>query len=302
MSITARRLLRVPADRVLLALVVTMTIWAFNVSVVKWGLPQWRPLAYSADRFAAGSVLFAGYVLMREGSLAIARADLPRLALAAFAGIFANQVCFMLAIDHASAATVSLLLASAPALGALFAVVLGREHVRPLHWVGLAVSAVGVVLVILGSGGEIDLSSPIGLAASVGMAGSFAIYPAILRPLTTSYSLSRLSAVVLLVGTLPLVVVAAPQIVEQSYGAVTYGWAALAFSVLASLIVTNLLWYWAVGHGGSARATAMFNIQPFLGAFFGLALLGDHVSPEQWLGALVTVAGVTLTQQRLSTA
>ena len=300
MSVATRRVSRLPVDRVTLALVVTMAIWALNISVVKWGLPQWRPLAYSADRFALGAVLFAGFVLLREGTLAIARADLPRLGLAALAGIFANQVCFMVAIDHASAATVSLLMASAPALGALFAVVLGREHVRPPHWIGLAVSALGVVLVIHGSGGEIDLRSPVGLAASLGMAGSFALYPAILRPLTARYSLSRLSAVVLLIGSLPLVLVAAPQIAEQPYGAVTYGWAALAFSVIASVIVTNLLWYWAVGRDGSARATAMFNIQPFLGAFFGLALLGDHVAPEQWLGGLVTVAGVILTQQRAS--
>ena len=302
MSIAARRVARPPVDRVLLALVATVTIWALNVTVVKWGLPQWRPLAYSADRFAIGAVLFAGFVLVREGSLAIARRDLPRLALAASAGIFANQICFMVAIDHASAATVSLLMASIPALGAVFAVVLGREHVGLLHWAGLAISAVGVVLVIRGSGGEIDLSTPVGLAAAIGMAASFALYPAILRPLTTRYSLSRLSAVVLVVGSLPLVAVAAPQIVAQPYGAVTYGWFALAFSVVLSVIVTNLLWYWAVNRDGSARATAMFNLQPFMGAFFGLALLGDRVVVLQWIGGAVTVGGVILTQRRRARA
>ena len=53
--------------------------------------------------------------------------------------------------------------------------------------------------------------------------------------------------------------------------------------------MTNLLWYWAVNRDGSARATAMFNLQPFMGAFFGLALLGDRVVVLQWIGGAVTV-------------
>ena len=130
------------------------------------------------------------------------------------------------------------------------------------------------------------------------MAATFALYPVVLRPLTVRYSLSRLSAVVLIFGTVPLAVVAAPQMIEQRYGSLTYGWIGFAFSVLASIIVTNVLWYWAVGRDGSARATAMFNVQPFFGAIFGLVLLGDRVTPEQWLGGLVTVAGVVLTLQR----
>ena len=54
-----------------------------------------------------------------------------------FVGIFLNQLTFTYAVDYTAAANVALILASAPAFAAVFAVMLGHERVRPAHWMAL---------------------------------------------------------------------------------------------------------------------------------------------------------------------
>ena len=53
--------------------------------------------------------------------------------------------------------------------------------------------------------------------------------------------------------------------------------------------------------GGAAAATFIFsgvflNIEPALGSFLGVKLLGEHLGPYAWLGgALILGAAITLT-------
>jgi drug/metabolite transporter (DMT)-like permease len=285
-------------DRVVALLATTIVFWSLNVTIVKSVVDEWQPLAYSVIRFVIGSAIFATWVYLRERSFRIARRDLPMLALAAFIGIAVNQTGFMYAEQHTSATTISLLMATTPAFAAVTGIAFG-ERVTGLHWVGIAVAALGTLLVLVGGSGKLDFSSIQGDLFALVMAGSWGIYSAMIRPLMGRYSAPRISVIVLLIGTPMMLPFALPQLVRQDYGALSTGaWAALFYSLFFSLVFTNIMWFTAIHRGGAAKATAVLPLQPFLGAIFAFLLLGEHLAWLQLAGGVVIVAGILLTRIR----
>jgi drug/metabolite transporter (DMT)-like permease len=291
----------VGVDRVFGAIVLTITFWALNVTIVKWAVGQWQPLAYSVDRFLIGTAIFAAYVYWRERSLRVRRSDLPLFVLAGAVGIAGNQIGFMYAEKYTTATTISLLMATTPAFAAVTALAMGHEHVGWRHWTGLGIAAVGTALVLRGGGAHLDLTSLRGDLLALLMAASWGVYSALIRPLMTRYSASRISVIVLVVGTLCLLPFSAGQVVHQDYGSLTAGaWAAIVYSLFFSLVFTNILWFGAIHRGGAARATAVLPLQPFLGAIFAVLLLGEHLTPLQVAGGAVIIAGITFTRRRMA--
>jgi drug/metabolite transporter (DMT)-like permease len=75
-------------------------------------------------------------------------------------------------------------------------------------------------------------------------------------------------------------------------------WTALAISGLLCTATTTLLWNWGIHHVPASRAGVFLNIEPALGSWLGVELLGEHLGPYAWLGgALILTAAVTLTMR-----
>jgi drug/metabolite transporter (DMT)-like permease len=73
-------------------------------------------------------------------------------------------------------------------------------------------------------------------------------------------------------------------------------WAALAISGLFCTALTTLLWNWGIHHVPASRAGVFLNIEPALGSWLGVQLLGEHLGPYAWLGGgLILAAAITLT-------
>src|SRR6185312_11757788 len=102
---------RPTADLMLLA---TVSLWALNFTVSKYILDQgFHPLAYAAVRYGAAALIFAAITLALEGSLRIGRGEAP-LAIGCVVVLFANQVCFIYALDLTTATTTALLFGTLP--------------------------------------------------------------------------------------------------------------------------------------------------------------------------------------------
>jgi len=73
-------------------------------------------------------------------------------------------------------------------------------------------------------------------------------------------------------------------------------WIALAISGVLCTATTTLLWNWGIHHVPASRAGVFLNIEPALGSYLGVRLLGEHLGPFAWAGGgLILVAAVTLT-------
>jgi drug/metabolite transporter (DMT)-like permease len=263
--------------------------------VVKYALTHgWEPLSYASVRFAVGALLFSAFTYGREGSLRVERRDIWLMVGAAAAGIWLNQLSFVYAVRLTTAATVALMFGTLPIFVALISHALRIEHLRLRHWLATVISFSGVALVALGATGGIggDLGGILlGLVASA----TWAAYSVAMVPLMRRYSPYRISAFMLIAGSIPLLLSGIGQIADENWSELGgLAWAAFVYSLFFSLVFTNILWFTAIDRVGAARSSLYANLQPFLGAFFALVVLSEEMGPLQFAGGLVIGAGILL--------
>lgn len=279
-------------------LLVTVSIWAFNFTVTRYALTHgFQPLAYSSLRFAAAAVVVSGITYGLERSLRLRRRHLLLLGGAAIVGIYVNQIAFSYAIHLTNASTTALVFGSLPILTAAFAHVVGVERLHRRFWIAAAISFAGVALVAAGSSGGVS-GNLLGDILAFVAAATWGIYSVAIVPLLSRYSVWRISAVALLVGSVPALLTALPQLADQSWDLGALVWIAFAFAVLGPLVLTNILWFTAIDRVGPSRATLVTNLQPFLAALFAVLLLSEELGWLQVLGGVAIGAALLIARRR----
>lgn len=278
-----------------LLLLVTIAIWAFNVSVTRYVLTHgFRPLAYASIRYAAAALLAAGFVLVLERSLAVHGRRAWLLISVAAIFLWANQLCFVYSLKLASATTVSLIMGTTPIFTALFASAVGLEKLSRRFWLATLASFGGVALVALGSGGKLSADLG-GELLALGLSASWAAYSVCLAPVMKRYSPYRISGLVLLPMTALLLLTSIAPLGDQDYGRVrTIDWLALAYAVVGPLVLTNVLWFTAIRRVGPSRATLFGNLQPFLAVLFAVLLLSESLGALQVVGGVLIGVGILI--------
>jgi drug/metabolite transporter (DMT)-like permease len=185
-----------------------------------------------------------------------------------------------------------------------------EERLGRLGWLALFASTAGAALITLGGHhGAVTRGQPslVGdLLVLVSLVAALA-WILLSKKLMRSHSPSAVSAYTILVGgamLLPYVLgpwllsplthahVAAPPFAHVSATA----WGALAFSGLMCTATTTLLWNWGIHHVPASRAGVFLNLEPMIGSFLGVQMLGEHLGPYAWIGGgLILSAALALT-------
>jgi drug/metabolite transporter (DMT)-like permease len=281
-----------------LMLLATVSIWAFNFTVTRYALTHgFQPLAYGALRFGAAAIVVSAITLGLEHSLRFEPRHAVLLGVASIVGIYLNSITFVYSIDLTNASTVALIFGSLPIVTALIAYALGVERLHRRFWIAAAISFAGVVLVAVGSGDGVSGNLGGNLLAFIS-AVTWGAYSVAIVPLLRRYSVWRVSAGALLVGSVPLLLTALGQIADQRWDLEALVWAAFAFAVLGPLVLTNFLWFTAIERVGPSRATLVTNLQPFLAALFAVALLSEELSWLQIVGGVAIGLALLLARRR----
>jgi drug/metabolite transporter (DMT)-like permease len=280
-----------PVDMMLLG---TILLWALNVTVTRYLLTHgFRPIAYASIRYFAATSLFWGFTWQRERSFRIRLSDAKLVALSG-ALLFVNQLFFVSALHLTTASTVGLVLGTTPVFVGAFALLAGIERPARTFWFATAVSFLGVSLIAGGSRGGLS-GDLLGDLLAIGTAASWSAYSVSIAPLMRRYSPFRISALVLVVGWIPLVLVSIPQLDEQSFaGFHTLTWLAFAYAVVGPLFLTNILWFTAIDRVGPSRASLFANLQPFFAVLFALVLLSEHLNSWEIAGGFAIAVGIVL--------
>ena len=278
-------------------LLTTVVLWALNLSVTKYILEQGlEPLSYATVRYALAGGIFVVLTLVVERTLRIERRHILVLAFASLT-LWLNQLCFVLALDQTTASTIGLILGAIPIFAALFGLALGRERLNRRFWLGAGVSFVGVGLVAIGAGSEVS-GGYAGILLGLGICATWAAYSVAVAPLMTTYSPSRVSAVVIPCAWVLLMLAGIPQTTKQDWDLGWAVWALLVFATIGPLVLTNILWFRSISRIGPARATLAANLQPFVAAVLAVILLSEPLGLLQILGGLLIASGIALARRR----
>jgi len=213
-------------------------------------------------------------------------------------------------LAHTTVSHASLMVGSMPVLLGVAAVIFAGERLDYIGWAALVGSTIGAALIVLGGHrgpaalGEPTLNGDLLVVLSLCTALSWILLS---KKLMQTHSPVVVTAYSIVVGTIMLVVwvlgpmlfnpwrsekVAPPPFAHVS----TTAWVALAISGLACTATTTFLWNWGIHHVPASRAGVFLNIEPALGSYLGVKLLGEHLGPYAWFGgALILCAAIVLT-------
>src|SRR5271157_858183 len=261
-------------------------------------------------RFLFASLGMLPVALINRNRFRLTGGELRLLLICATLGV---PVQFLLQFHGLALTTVShasLMVGSMPVLLAAAAALFAGERLDWIGWLALAGSTVGAALIVLGGThgpavhGQPSLTGDLLVVASLCTALAWILLS---KKLMLTHSPPVVTAYTILSGTAMLAVwvlgpwLATPltraNVMPIPFAHVSpTAWMALAISGLFCTATTTLLWNWGIHHVPASRAGVFLNIEPALGSWLGVQLLGEHLGPYAWAGGgLILAAAITLT-------
>jgi drug/metabolite transporter (DMT)-like permease len=272
-------------------------IWGVNFVVVKYATHIFNPVAFTGLRVGTAAAFIVAFAYSR-GGFGLSRHDVLRLLLLGVIGNGLYQLFFVHGVARTRAGNASLIVGAAPAFIALVARVRGLERVKRMTLAGIALSVIGVALVIAGSAtssnGETTLLGSVLVFLGV---LCWTAYTILLQPYTKRIDVIQLSAVTLVGGAVPLLIASMPALVATDWSRIgTGGWLALFYSSVISMGVAYFFWYRGLRVLGPTRTAVYSNLQPIVALLAAWAFLGEIPTMFQGIGAVTIIAGVFLTR------
>jgi drug/metabolite transporter (DMT)-like permease len=268
-------------------------LWSSSFIAAKTGLRHLSPLLFVAIRLAGCAVVLMALMLL------LGRSWLPlagrRWLHCAIAGALLNAVGLMaphVGLLTAPAAQIALVQSLTPLLTAALGVVLLRERLSTVQWLGMALGLAGVGLVV----GQAALESAarfeglvLGFVGVLGLVAGTLYFGRFCRgvPLLQGATAQFLSAAV--------VAALGAWLLEKPYA----DWTGAVIPAVAwNTVVVSLggmgLYAAMLARGTAARTTANFYLVPGTAAVLAWIFLGERLSPLAVLGLVVASAGCWL--------
>jgi drug/metabolite transporter (DMT)-like permease len=282
------------------ALLLIVALWGSYPAMAKLALRDFPPIALGTVRCAIASIFLvlllarAGAGTMRE----ITPAALRAFAVLALTGIVGSTQLTYLSLYYTTASNVVILQVATPVMVALDARLYLGERLTRLQWLGVGLSALGVLLVITEGRfanlrpEELRAGDFINLAALAGWS-AYTVYG---KRVLATYSPALATTGAYVLGTLvliPLTAVTAPLFPAPRLGS-PVAWLVILYQALLGA-VAHVWWYRAVEVIGPSLAAVFMNLQPVIGLALAAVLLAEAIGGWQIAGTLLVLGGVALT-------
>jgi drug/metabolite transporter (DMT)-like permease len=295
-------------DALLLLMVV---IWGSNYSVIKRAFEEVPPQAFNAMRITVAALVFLAAIAWsrRRGRqsagvlssvlytpAALTLRDRWDLVWVGLVGHFAYQYCFVRGVAGTSASNAALIIGMTPIVVAILSAALGHERISRVHWIGVAVSILGVYFIV-GRGASLRGAAVQGdLTVAVAMV-CWAIYTLGSSRLMARHSPLYVTGMTMALGGLPYAALMFPQVSQVAWSRVSaFTLSAIVFSALLALCLSYLIWYAAVQRMGASRTAVYSNLVPISAMAVAVLWLHEPVSVAQLIGTGCVLTGVALTR------
>jgi drug/metabolite transporter (DMT)-like permease len=286
--------------RAYLALVLIVVLWGSYPALAKLAFRDVPPVLLATLRCAIASA-FLVVLLARAGAGAMGEltpAGLRAFAVLAVTGIVGSMQLTYLSLYFTTAGNVVILQVATPVMVALGARVYLGERLTRAQWVGVALSASGVLLVITRGRlanlrpGELRIGDFINLASMIGWS-AYTVYG---KRVLATYSPALATTGAYVLGTaalIPLAAITAPLFPAPRLGA-PGAWLIILYQAVLGAIA-HVWWYRAVDVVGPSLAAVFMNLQPVVGLALAATVLAEAIDVWQIAGGALVLGGVAFT-------
>ena len=287
------------------SLILLILFWGLAFVAIKQALVFMSWITLTFLRFAVADALFVGYlVATRQVRHPPAREDLPMLVLLAFFGFTGYHLFLNLGETdpNVSADTAALIIASAPAFIAIFAIPLLKERIGRWQSAGIALAFAGLAVMIffVRPESQFTFRASEGALTVVPPAIFSALYAVLGKSYLRRYPPFTFVAWTLLIGTvllLPLLIVTRRSVFTDIQSMGLAGWIPVLYLGIFPTFVGYGIWFRALERIPAASAGAYIYASTLVAVIGGIVILGESLTVGAIAGGAMVIAGVVLAQQ-----
>ena len=286
----------------ILEAVLAVVVWGASFIATKIALADAPPVTVVWIRFAMGVAVLGAAVAIRREVAAVSRRDLATFALLGLVGITFHQWLQSNALVTSQASTSGWIIATTPIFIALLARITLGERLSAVRVAGIALAALGVLLVVSKDHPTTLLHGTFGAPGDVLIlisAPNWAVFSVLSRGVLRSHPPARMMLYVMGLGWLFTSALMLGGGGLAPIGAITpRGWAALAFLGVACSGLAYIWWYDALHRLPASQVGAVLYLEPLVSMTVAAAVLGEPVLLSTVIGGAVILAGVWLVNRR----
>ncbi len=275
------------------------SVWGASFIATKVALQDLSPYSLIWARFAIGIPVLGGALFFRKQKMSLPAGILPSLALLGFLGVALHQWLQSVGLLTAQASTSAWIITTTPVFIALLGYLVLKERLGGAKVAGIAVAALGVVVVV----SKGDLSSLIsGRFGTVGdflmmiSAVNWAVFSVLSRAVLRRCPAALMMFYVMSIGWLFLNVpffLLGPGFVDFIDLRLS-GWAGLFFLGIFCSGLAYIFWYDALEAMEVSRVGAFMYLEPLVALVVAALVLGEPVTFVVLTGGAMILLGVWL--------
>ncbi|MGW5667529.1 EamA family transporter [Micromonospora sp. NPDC003776] len=283
-------------------LILVYVLWGSTYLGIRVAVESLPPLTSAAMRFAAAAVVLALVLRLRRGRGAL-RVDRWQLGSAALIGVLllagGNGLVVLAESGPPGVALPSgiaaLLVATVPLLVVLLRT-LGGDRPRLWTFAGVALGFVGLVLLVLPTGGS-GAVPVVGALTVVAGAASWSVGSYLSGRIRMPADPFVATVYEMVAGAVALGLIAAGRGELRGFSPAEVtgrSWAALAYLMVAGSLVAFTAYVWLLHHAPISLVSTYAYVNPAVAVALGALVAAEPVTPQVLLGGAVIVAGVAV--------
>ena len=265
----------------------------------KFALTTFPPLGIVGFRVAGAALAF--YTLQKfRGNLRLdKRSHYFYFALFSFFGVIFNQLLFFKGLSLTTATNTSLLAVMIPVFAIIVSVIIKNDTLSWQKIAGIIVAASGVIYLIDPTNASFSSATTQGDILIILNSMSYATYVAVSKKLITHYGALKSIAWLFLFASVVNVPLGLFFLQTVEFADVSFAsWTALAAIVIFPTILAYYWNTWALARVEPSVVAVYIYLQPLIGTFLAIFVLGEDWKPRIFLAMILIFAGVFLVTRK----
>jgi drug/metabolite transporter (DMT)-like permease len=280
-----------------LAMLAVVSLWGGTYSGIKALQATIPPLGLAGGRAMASALALVGVTLaLRIRGPRPTWPDVRALVLLGLTGTTAFQLCLVGGVFLTTPSHTALMITLNPVFAAVLARLWLGEALSRTRASGILLALTGVVLITT-RGSGLDGGALVGNLIGLGAALAWAVYSVLAKPLLARRPALEVSALTLLIGSVPLFLLGLPDLLAVAWTALpARTWILLAYLSFGAIGAGYTIWYWALARAATARVVVFTYLTPVIAVLVSVGTGQEPMTAVLAAGAIAVIGGVVVTQ------